>query len=330
MLLAVVAVIVIASFSQGSLITKIHDSSEDYFNSVTRVIMGENPKPIPGGWCPVTCPQAGSFGFDVMYGACECPAPAFGGTCPDTGIVTCGAGQTCKGFEVTCGTPGKLPSSINPCGPCPTGQVCVAVTTDNPTGCACSNGLTCNGQGKSPKNSLPDESCTQCACPQYSSISCDGSSCDYCPKGQYLVRSGDPGWNPTYCSNGSPTSSCLSNPNVVCNSTGQCSCSNGTKCDANKNMTPSKDCSSCDCYLYTYYNAAIGACSYCQAGYASYDGKTCVPVQCPKNSSYNQTTQTCDCYKGSKWSDTLKQCVYPCSPIGTCPGGQTCTGGVCL
>ena len=93
LLLAVVAVIVIASFGPGAMVQQIHDSAGGYFNSVTRVIMGENPQAINGGWCPVTCPSLGSSG-SVMYGACECPAPAFGGLFCPPGNVPCGAGQT--------------------------------------------------------------------------------------------------------------------------------------------------------------------------------------------------------------------------------------------
>ncbi len=79
LLLAVVAVVVIASFSQGSLISQVHDSAQGYYNTITNVIMNSDakPLPIPGGWCPVTCPS-GSSGT-VIYRSCECPAPAFGG-----------------------------------------------------------------------------------------------------------------------------------------------------------------------------------------------------------------------------------------------------------
>ncbi|MBF0571728.1 MAG: hypothetical protein HQL12_07615 [Candidatus Omnitrophica bacterium] len=102
LLLAVVAVVVITGFGPGSLVDKVHNAATGYYNSVTNVIMGNNPQKIDGGWCPVTCPPQGNKGFDVMYGACECPAPAFGGkNCP-AGNVTCGPGQTCKGQIVDC------------------------------------------------------------------------------------------------------------------------------------------------------------------------------------------------------------------------------------
>jgi Flp pilus assembly pilin Flp len=88
LLLAVVAVVVIASFGPGSLISKVHDSAQDYFSSVTRVIMGENPKPINGAWCPITCPSGS--GPTTIFAACECPAPAFGGApCLGSGQVNC-------------------------------------------------------------------------------------------------------------------------------------------------------------------------------------------------------------------------------------------------
>jgi Flp pilus assembly pilin Flp len=39
LLLAVVAVVVIAAFGHGALIDQLHNTSEDYYNSVTKVIM---------------------------------------------------------------------------------------------------------------------------------------------------------------------------------------------------------------------------------------------------------------------------------------------------
>ena len=69
-LFAVVAVVVLFSFREGNLLSQARVSSEGYFNSVTRVIMGDKPEPINGGWCPPS-PSGQS--------ACSCPAPAFGG-----------------------------------------------------------------------------------------------------------------------------------------------------------------------------------------------------------------------------------------------------------
>lgn len=45
LLLAVVAVIIIASFGPGSLVSQVHDSAQDYYNTVTRVIMGKTLSP---------------------------------------------------------------------------------------------------------------------------------------------------------------------------------------------------------------------------------------------------------------------------------------------
>lgn len=90
LLLTVVAVVVIAGFRSGSLIDQIHDSAGGFYNSVTRVIMGENPSAVTGHWCPVQCTPA--FSGQVIYAKCECPMPAFGGSCTDNGnpsSVTC-------------------------------------------------------------------------------------------------------------------------------------------------------------------------------------------------------------------------------------------------
>jgi len=164
LLLAVVAVIVIASFGPGSLVSQVHDASEGYYNTVTSVIMGKNPQPINGGWCPVTCPPAGTLGPTVMYASCECPAPAFGGKyCTGTGSTSC--------------------AGVTACGSCPTGQACGAVTptADNPSGCGCSNGLIC-GQGNGPLGSIPSPDCSGCICILGTTFDQNNNSCDNnCP-----------------------------------------------------------------------------------------------------------------------------------------------------
>jgi Flp pilus assembly pilin Flp len=154
LLLAVVAVVVIASFRPGSLISQVHDSAQGYYNSVTRVIMGENPRAIDGGWCPVTCPSSGSAGPSVIYPSCECPAPAFGGKyCSGSGSVDCSA------------------QGVTACGTCPTGQVC------NSSGqCGCPNSLIC-GQGNGPTGSIPSADCAQCICPAGTTFNQSNNSC---------------------------------------------------------------------------------------------------------------------------------------------------------
>lgn len=89
LILTMVGVIVLASLR--FLLPKVNTSSEGYFNSVTRVVLGEKPQPINGGWCEVQCPpQGGSGGPSVMYKTCECPAPAFGGAyCQGSEVVQC-------------------------------------------------------------------------------------------------------------------------------------------------------------------------------------------------------------------------------------------------
>ena len=75
-LCGIVAFMVFMAFSKGGFIFKVHDNAKDQYETVTRVIMGENPNPIPGGWCEWTpC----SPGVNTQYRTCECPAPAFGG-----------------------------------------------------------------------------------------------------------------------------------------------------------------------------------------------------------------------------------------------------------
>ena len=85
LLFAVVAAAVLAGFKY--VLPQVRNSSEGYYNSVTRVIMGENPQPVNGGWCPwePCVPSVNGVAGTVMsYRTCQCPPPAFGGIClPD-------------------------------------------------------------------------------------------------------------------------------------------------------------------------------------------------------------------------------------------------------
>ena len=67
-LFALVGVVVFTGFR--TLVPQIQSSSEGYYNKVTNVLMGDNPSPIPGGWCAPS---------PTGQRACACPAPAFGG-----------------------------------------------------------------------------------------------------------------------------------------------------------------------------------------------------------------------------------------------------------
>ena len=332
LLLAVVAVVVIASFRQGSLVSQVHDSTQGYYNSITRVIMGDNPNPINGHWCPVATPPANSFGINVMYRACACPQPAFGGQycCASSGSCAagqsasenCGAGQTCAGAKVT------FPN-VTACGPCPTGQICVSNGSGGST-CACppvngSPGLVC-GQGNGPVNSTPDASCAVCECPQGSVISCDGKYCNYCPTNHYLPNPGDPNYRTITCPAGTKLAGqsepvCAAGAQV-CNASGQCTCNNGMTCDPSKNWAPNADCSACQCYQGAYYSTSSGGCVYCSTTSSgqcqtSTDGQTCSPITCPGN-------MYCDTTSGDQY---YNQCRCP-SPT-TCWNGQQCVTGTC-
>jgi len=92
LLCGIVAFVSIISFAPNGLLSKVGTSSGDYYSKVTRVIQGENPQKINGGWCPWQGPFTG-----LQYRSCECPAPAFGGAlCPggenrrDCSKIACG------------------------------------------------------------------------------------------------------------------------------------------------------------------------------------------------------------------------------------------------
>lgn len=308
LLLAVVAVIVIASFRQGSLITQVHDSAAGYYNSVTQVIMGKNPSPINGGWCPVTCPSG--TGPATLFGSCECPAPAFGGTpCSGSGAggsatttETCGAGQTCPGaFQVEC-------SGVTSCS-CPTGQIC------NSSGqCVCGDGLVCcdsNNQPpgcSGPAGSVTNTQCTQCICPngtQYQGPA-PGTCSPIC--GQVCTV-----WNGSACV-----------PET---------CPGNQYCDT----TPGQGYGLCQCIAGTYWNGVICT-PYCTQACTSWNGSACVPTVCqpPSAGLYcNPQDGQCECpapyicWNGSK-------CVLPsgngtcnCTPQVPCPSSNGCSTDSC-
>ena len=86
LLLGIVAAAVLAAFRY--LLPQVRDSSAGYYNNVARVIRGENPGPIDGGWCdwspcvpaiPATDSTPPVAGTTFRYRTCQCPAPAFGG-----------------------------------------------------------------------------------------------------------------------------------------------------------------------------------------------------------------------------------------------------------
>ena len=302
LLLAVVAVIVISSFGPGSLISKVHDSAQDYYNSVTRVIMGENPKSINGGWCPVTCPSSGSSGPAVMYAACECPAPAFGGKYCNTP-----KGNIAANGEVNCATQG----GVVPCGPCPTGQVC------NSSGkCGCSDGLTCNGTNGSPPNSSPDATCSKCNCDQGSYW--NGTSCAYCSQ-PCTTYNGNGACVPVVCG-----SNMTCNPALpVCQ---ECACNAGTIYTGSSST------------LCTTSGGGCVACPSCET--PSANGKSCVSNAATACASLPNTwcnpalpsSQECACDESPGWNPTWNGngCSVggTCTP-GTCPSGNVCGPDTC-
>ncbi len=85
LLFGIVAAAVLAAFRH--LLPQVRDSSEGYYNNVTRVIIGDKPDPINGGWCDSpACPP----GVSQKYRTCQCPAPAFGGAdCAGSGQSGC-------------------------------------------------------------------------------------------------------------------------------------------------------------------------------------------------------------------------------------------------
>lgn len=103
LLLTVVAIVVLIaikpSSTSRSVLNRAQEDTEGYYNTITEVIMGKNPRPIDGGLCP---PKPSG------YQECACPQPAFGGApcTPTSGgppLTYCGD-AVCNGNET--GEPG--------------------------------------------------------------------------------------------------------------------------------------------------------------------------------------------------------------------------------
>ncbi|MDE2027619.1 MAG: hypothetical protein KGK03_01805 [Candidatus Omnitrophica bacterium] len=357
LLLAVVAVVVITAFSRGGLIDKVRNTAGDYYNTVTRVIMDsddgtrtlpngktasvDTPNPIDGGWCPVVCPTGS--GPTTIYGACECPAPAFGGQgCPSLtvscleGKETAGpnTGGACKGQVIYCG-------GTTSCGPCPAGQSCGApppVVTNTP-GCGCADGLTCDPNQRCtpglygcpdsctpsctrqtcpqcypPTGSIPDAQCSSCECPSGSFYDQASNSClSYCPKPPGAVSSCNT-WNGTSC------------VPVNCGTNQYCDTSKPPACQ-------------CQCDQYSYWNGY--ACVYCTAdtqGHCTLPVSTggsgpcntgatttCQSITCPNNMYCNTAQNACQCIAGTSWNGTACVTTKINGACGTTEG--SCTAG---
>jgi len=312
LLLTVVAVIVIASFRTGSLIDQVHDSAQGYFNTVTKVIMGARPAPIKGGWCPVTCPASGSYGFNIMYRACECPAPAFGGApCPAAGTEddSCQAGQTCRGAEVIC-------NGVNACGPCPTGQVCTA------NGCACPDSLNC---AAIIPGSIPDASCTKCICPSGQPL--EGGRCGCCPYGYTL--SGNQ-CVPVQCGQYST----LYDTGIGCETS--CECDTGAYSYFNQNNGQCTYCPPKAGQGGAYWNSTTFMCDYCPVG-KEYNATTatCTTPSCSGANMFWDTNPTdagylsCECYEGPTTNFEYDPTTKGCIATGSCPVTMPSGASVC-
>ncbi len=343
LLLAVVAVIIIAGLGPNtaghpSLLGRIHDSAQDYYSTVTRVIMGENPrKTIDGNWCPVTCPKGA--GPAVIYRSCECPAPAFGGkNCEDVtnpNYGNCGPNQTCNGAEVDCSGAGSVP-----CGNCPSGQICVPVSPSNPTGCACANSSYCS----SIPNSSPDLSCTKCDCNSGTFWNPIKKTCDYCQS-----QNG----NCTTSTDGVSCSVVGCTQGKICNTkTNQCQCDLCSTFDTTQNQCVNIGTTICNPALNWWCDPSQPPGTLCQCNSGSVpnpNGSGCIvcpggncTAKCDLCSTFDTTQNQCVnigttiCNPALNWwcdpsqpPGTLCQCNSGFIPNPNGSGCIVCPGGNC-
>ena len=151
LLLGLVAFVTFAAFTSNGFMSKVKDSSTDYFTKIGRVIQGENPTtPITGKWCEWSlCTNY------IQFRTCECPAPAFGGSCEagsnwqhcgGGSLPTCGSGQRCNIAGSPCSCPGGTTCDLSTgyCRLLPTLCGISQDCTSTAVPCYCATGQTCN------------------------------------------------------------------------------------------------------------------------------------------------------------------------------------------
>ena len=155
LLLGLVAVLALASFKPGGIISQTGTSANTYFKTGQRAILGgyvdasgkqvmEDPAPIHGGWCDFSSCING-----VKVRECACPRPAFGGTeCVGDAVIPadCSGGGNGGGCTPSCA--GKCSGSDGCTGTCPNNcsypQTCGGGGVPN----VCGGGCTPNCAGK--------------------------------------------------------------------------------------------------------------------------------------------------------------------------------------
>ncbi len=166
-------VVFLAMIPNTGLMTQAHTISTGYFESITNVIMGENPKPIDGNWCLWGPLDPDS---NTQWRTCECPAPAFGG-------------KFCEGEAISVPPPnggwGPWSACDPPCGPGHRTRTCQTPPCLGP----------------------PREACSSPACPDCPNLDCSSTeNCLTCPQDCGVCP---PGCGDATCQ---PTETCSSCP----------------------------------------------------------------------------------------------------------------------
>lgn len=230
LILTVVAVVIFLAIKPSgspSTLNKAQTAAETYYNTVTEAIMGRNPQPVDGGWCPAK-PNGER--------ECSCPQPAFGGApcqAPDPTIIYCGDG-ICNGSET--GQPGSPFTCHEDCGYIPD---CSQCGTHIPSA---SCGAACGAAACTPLQTCMSSDCAV-ECPgfvQFCQVNpdlCYGASC-VCPPG---------GWSPiTAC--GVASGPCVPTQLQRCFQNASCAGS----CTLGQTIIPLEDPSCAPCAAQSY------------------------------------------------------------------------------
>lgn len=315
LLLAVTAIVVVAAFNHGGLIDQIQGTAGGYYNTVTEVIMGKNPKAIAGGWCAVNCPPPGTSGPSTLYASCECPPPQFGGAyCAATSQISANGEVTCQG--------------VVSCGPCAPGQVCNAQGQ-----CVCANGLVC-GQPPTPKGSITNSTCTSCICPAGTYYDSGTNACEQictvpCTTWNSIegkcvnVTCGTNQW----CdSNKPPADECQCIQDTYWNGSAcvYCPTTSGNQCTEPESNGKGTSCVAYACPPNSYCDTNQSDANYnsCQCDKGTYwKGTQCVPGNCTANPACPLAPN------GTPWPGACStdSCGGDCGVYaGGCPSGETC------
>ncbi len=276
LLLAVVAAVVFAGFK--TFVPQTRQATEGYYNQVSRVLQGETPQPVNGGWCPAHCPDPKACGPAAISKVCGCPAPAFGGAyCSGSAFEVCPRDENV--CASSCDADMKAKCEANPPHP---DCICRA----NPYSCgAPSQGINlCDKKCTIPANPSDAVSCAVGGCPPPPS---DGQ---VCPGSNQDVPQGT-SWKTVATQNNCGTAKCTlycnqgKEPNPAGTACVDYFCKDPNNVTRNASRCPGREIGSAS-GVATLVSSCTGGestgdeCEYACDAFNHKEGNQCLPNQC--------------------------------------------------